>query len=143
MATIIELYSEYHRKKWFPDKYPDPFAELVDYLNESAIHDLVQSSKIEKNRGLLQIAFELSKLLPPRKFPDLYRDCIQVYQESLSPANCRPEFCYFHLRKLSNEQRTELWSNLMIGQGEINPECFIGITPELMSKKQPWICERN
>ncbi len=113
MATIFELYFEYHRKKWFPDKYPDLLAELVDYLNETAVSELVQRSKIEKNRGLLQIAFELSKLLPSRQFPDLYRDYIQVYRESLSPANCRPEFCYFHLRKISNDQRTELWSNLI------------------------------
>jgi hypothetical protein len=113
VATIFELYSEYQQKKWFPDKYPDPLAELVDYLNESAINDLVQRSKNEKNRGLLQIAFELSKLLPARKFPDLYRDCTQAYREKLSPANCSPEFCYFHLRKLPNDQRSELWSNLI------------------------------
>ena len=113
MATIFDLYFEYHRKKWFPDKYPDPLAELVDYINESAIHNLIQTSKIEKNRGLLQIACELIKLLPSRKFPDLYRDYNQVYQKSLSPANCRPEFCYFHLRELSNAQRSELWSNLI------------------------------
>jgi hypothetical protein len=112
VATIFELYSEFHRKKWFPDKYPDPLAELADYLDESAIHDLVQRSKTEKNRGLLQIAFELTKLLPSRKFPDLYRDYIQAYRESLTPPNCHPEFSYFHLRRLPNDQRSELWSNL-------------------------------
>lgn len=112
MATIFELYSEFHRKKWFPDKYPDPLAELADYLNESAIRDLVQRSKTEKKRGLLQIAFELTKLLPSRKFSDLYRDYIQAYRQSLLPPNCRPEFCYFHLRRLPNEQRSELRSNL-------------------------------
>jgi hypothetical protein len=106
MANIFELYSEYQRKKWFPDKFPDALGELVDYLNESAIRDLIQS-------GLHHIASELSKLLPARKFPDLYRDYIQVYQEALAPANCRPEFCYFHLRKLSGDQRSELWSNLI------------------------------
>jgi hypothetical protein len=113
MATIFELYSDYQRKKWFPEKYPDPLAELVDYLNETAIRDLIQRSQTEKNHGLLHIALELSRLLPARKFPDLYRDYIQVYQESLSPANCRPEFCYFYLRKLPNDQRAELWSNLL------------------------------
>jgi hypothetical protein len=113
MANIFELYSEFQRKKWFPDKYQDPFGELVDYLNESAIRDLIQRSQADKNPGLLQIGSELSKLLPARKFPDLYRDYTQVYQESLSPANCRPEFCYFHLRKLSGDQRRELWSNLI------------------------------
>ena len=112
MATIFELYSEFYRKKWFPDKYPDPLAELADYLNESAIRDLVQRSKTEKKRGLLQIAFELTKLLPSRKFPDLYRDYIQAYRESLLPPNCRPEFSYYHLRRLPNEQRSELRSNL-------------------------------
>jgi len=112
MASIFELYSEYQHKKWFPDKYPDALGELVDYINDSAIRDLIQKSQAEKNRGLLQIALELLKLLPARKFPDLYRDYNQVYQKALSPANCRPEFCYFHLRKLSGDQRNELWSNL-------------------------------
>jgi hypothetical protein len=113
MATITELYPEYHRKKWFPHKYSDALEELVDYLNEAAIRDLVQRSRTEKNQGLAEIAFELLKLLPPRKFPDLYRDYIQAYQQSLSPANCRPTFCYFHLRNLHNDQRNELWSNLL------------------------------
>lgn len=113
MATIFELYSEYKRKKWFPDKYPDPLAELVDYLNEGAIRRLAENARTDKNRGLLQIAFELSTLLPSRKFPDLSRDYIQAYQKFLSPANCRPEFSYFHLRKLSEFERNELWSNLI------------------------------
>lgn len=113
MANLFDLYSEYNQKKWFPAKYPDPLGELADYLNEGAIHDLAERSRIDKNRGLHQLAFELSKLLPSRKFPDLYRDYIQSYQETLSPADCRPEFCYFHLRKLPNHQRSELWSNLI------------------------------
>ena len=95
MATIFELYSEFHLKKWFPDKYPDPLAELADYLNESAIRDLVQRSKTEKNRGLLRIAFELTKLLPSRKFPDLYRDYIQAYRESLLPPIAAQNFVTF------------------------------------------------
>lgn len=113
MANVFELFSEYQQKKWFSHKYPDPLAELAEYLNEDAIRDLFQKSKTEKNHGLHQIASELFKLLPARKFPDLYRDYLQAYQETLSPANCRPGFCYFHLRKLSNDQRDELWSNLI------------------------------
>lgn len=113
MANIFELYSEYQQKKWFPDKYPDVLGELVDYINENAIRDLIQRSQSEKNHGLFQIAFELSKLLPARKFPDLYRDHSQAYKQSLSPANCRPEFSYFYLRKLPNDQRTELWTSLL------------------------------
>src|SRR5262245_54655274 len=97
MPAIIELYSDYHRKKWFPDKYPDPMGELVDYINEAAIRDLFQ----KQNPGMLQIAFELVSLLPKHKFPDLHRDFTQAYQESLTPAGCRPEFCYFYLRRLT------------------------------------------
>ena len=45
MANIIHLYSEYQRNKWFPQTYPDPFGELIDYINEDAIRGIIAESK--------------------------------------------------------------------------------------------------
>jgi hypothetical protein len=112
MANIIQLYSEYQHNKWFPKTYPDPFGELIDYINEEEIRRLVEQSKKSGNRGLLQIAFELSELLPSKRFRDAYSDYASVYEKKIAPAQCRPEFSYFHLRKLQREERTHLWNNL-------------------------------
>ena len=112
MANIIHLYSEYQRNKWFPQTYPDPFGELIDYINEDAIRGIVAESKKSGNRGLLQIAMELSHLLPMIRFRDSYKDFAAVYQKKLAPAGCRPQFSYFHLRNLELQERIQLWENL-------------------------------
>jgi hypothetical protein len=105
MANIIQLYSEYQRKKWFPKTYPDPFGELIDFINEEGIKEV-------RNAGLPQVAFELSELLPVIRFRDLYKDYAAVYEKKLGPAGCLPQFSYFHLRKSEQDERNRLWENL-------------------------------
>ena len=55
---------------------------------------------------------ELSHLLPMIRFRDSYKDFAAVYQKKLAPAGCRPQFSYFHLRKLELQERIQLWENL-------------------------------
>jgi hypothetical protein len=112
MANIIQLYTEYQRNKWFPKTYPDPFGELMDHINEEGIQSLISEYKKSRNRAFLQIALELSEWIPINRFRDAYKDYASVYEKKLAPAQCRPEFSYFHLRKLGREDRTQLWNNL-------------------------------
>jgi hypothetical protein len=112
MADIIELYSDYNRKKWFPKTYPDPVGELIDSINEEGIARIHHQSKQERNLGLLRIAIDLSELLPVIRFKDLYKDYSATYEKKLAPAECFPQFTYFHLRKLDTKERAQLWESL-------------------------------
>src|SRR6185503_8082021 len=101
---------EYHRKKWFPEKYPDPFDQFIDYISEGMINDLLESWKQKKQGSLLDVAHYIFGILPQIRFREIFRDYRRALSERLTD-DILPEFVFFHLRSLPNEQSSELWKS--------------------------------
>lgn len=101
---------EYHRKKWFPEKYPDPFGEFIDYVSEGMINDLFESWKQKKQGSLLDAAYYLFRILPQIRFHEIFLD----YRKGLSERiwnDILPEFGFFYSRTLAEEQSLALWTD--------------------------------
>jgi hypothetical protein len=101
---------EYHRKKWFPEKYPDPFGEFIDYISEGMINDLLESWKEKKKGPLLDAAHYLLRILPQIGFSEIFYDYRKALSERLTN-DILPEFAFFYLRTLPNEESSDLWTS--------------------------------
>ncbi|MCI0414973.1 hypothetical protein L0222_19530 [bacterium] len=104
-----ELFEEYHRKKWFPEKYPDPFGEFIDYISEGMVTDLITAWEREKRGAYLDVARAILQLLPEFQFREIWNDYRKSLSEKLS-GDVLPEFAFFFIRNSSEERSLELWN---------------------------------
>jgi hypothetical protein len=104
-----ELFEEYHRKKWFPEKYPDPFGEFVDYISEGMVSDLIAAWEQEKRAAYLHVARFILQLLPESQFREIWKDYSKALSEKLS-GDILPEFAHFFIRNFSEERSLDLWT---------------------------------
>jgi hypothetical protein len=100
---------DYHRKKWFPENYPDPFGEFIDYVSEGMINDLLESWKEKKKGSLLDAAHYLFRILPQIRYSEIFHDYRKALSERLV-IDLLPEFAFFHLRILPTEESSALWA---------------------------------
>ena len=104
-----DLFEEYHRKKWFPEKYPDPFGEFIDYISEGMVSDLIAAWEQEKRTSYLDVARFILQLLPEFQFREIWKDYRKSLTEKLS-GDVLPEFAFFYIRNSSEEISLELWN---------------------------------
>lgn len=104
--TLLE---EYHRKKWFPQKYPDIYGEFIDYISEGMLRDLLDNWKKKANPDLLFVARYIFEIIPSIQFIDLFIENRNAYSERLTSEKVLPAFLFYYLRSLPEEQSNELW----------------------------------
>ena len=104
-----DLFEEYHRKKWFPEKYPDPFGEFIDYISEGMVSDLITAWEQEKRATYLDVARLILQLLPEFQFREIWKDYHKSLSEKLS-GDILPEFAFFSIRNSPEEKSRELWT---------------------------------
>jgi hypothetical protein len=105
------LLEEYHRKKWFPDLYPDPFGEFIDSVSKSIIQDLVEASTRENTGSYLHIAYYVAQLLPEIQFREIHSDYRKAVLDPFTK-NVSPDSIFYAIRNSSEEQAGELWRAL-------------------------------
>jgi hypothetical protein len=104
-----DLFEEYHRRKWFPEKYPDPFEEFIDYISEGMVSDLITAWEQEKKDAYLDVARLILQLLPEFQFREIWTDFRKCLSEKLS-GDILPEFALFFIRNSAEEKSLELWN---------------------------------
>jgi len=102
---------EYHRKKWFPETYPDPFGQFIDYISEGMISDLLESWKRNKIGSQLDAGYYLLRILPQIQYRDLLADYRAALSKRISSMKLQPDFVLFYLRTLPQEQSKLLWND--------------------------------
>jgi hypothetical protein len=102
---------EFHRRRWFPNDYPDPYDEFVDYVSEGMITDLTEAWKQEKRNSYLNVAFYLLRLLPQIQFRDIFSEYKQAMSQTVTDG-VLPEFAYFWIRNSSEERGSQIWTKL-------------------------------
>ncbi len=105
------LLAEYHRKKWFPEKYPDPFGEFIDYISDDMISGIHESWKKDQLRNSLHTAYTIYRILPEVRFADLLAE-YRVSMRELLDENVLPEFALYHLRTRAEDPGDGLWDKL-------------------------------
>lgn len=103
------LLEEYHRRQWFPQKYPDIYGEFIDYLSGGMIQDLLEEWKKTKNPSLVFAAYFIFRLLPSIQFRDLFLENKRAYSETISEQRVSPAFLFYYLRSLPPESSLDLW----------------------------------
>jgi hypothetical protein len=101
---------EYQRKKWFPEKYHDPFGEFIDYVSEGMINDLLEAWKQKQQRSFLDAAHYLFRILPQIRYSEIFHDYRRALSQPLTN-EILPEFVFFYLRIFSTEQSAGLWTS--------------------------------
>ena len=107
---------EYHRKKWFPEKYPDPFGEFIDYISEGMVADLVVAWKRDQKGSYLDVARYLLQLLSEIQFQEPLADYRRALSQTLH-AGAHAESSFFALRNLNEEDSLLLWRDLQQWSG--------------------------
>jgi hypothetical protein len=102
---------EYHRKKWFPDAYPDPFGEFIDYISEGMISDLMNSWKQNKTGSQLDSAYYIIRILPQIEHRELLKDYRAAFSKHVSSLKILPEFAPYYARTLNEEQSRDFWDD--------------------------------
>ena len=102
------LLEEFHRKRWFPEKYPDPYGEFVDYVSEGMISDLRAAWQKERRGSYLDAARYILQLLPEIQFRDIYSEYRKALLDPLSE-NILPEFAFYWIRNSPEERASQLW----------------------------------
>jgi hypothetical protein len=110
-TTFRSLLEEYHRKKWFPDLYPEPFGEFVDYVSNGMIDDLVEASKREKRASYLPVAHYIAQLLPEIQYREIYSDYRNALLDPLSE-EVTSGAVFYAIRNSSEETAAGLWREL-------------------------------
>lgn len=105
MERLQRLLEEYQRKKWFPDRYPDPYGELIDILSVERLLELAAS----KDRRAVNTAYFLSRAVAPIQFPELWRDRIRAADSILEGSRVRPDSVFYYIRSLPENASRELW----------------------------------
>jgi hypothetical protein len=89
---------QYHERKWFSDRYPDPFGEFIDFVTEEFIRDADPF-----------IRRYIADILPARLHPELVRALQTGFQKTLTTRKLAPEFTFYYLRALEESESAVLW----------------------------------
>lgn len=89
---------QYHERKWFPERYPDPFGEFIDFVTE----EFIQSADPF-------IAHYIAGIVPLRSHPDLRTAYQHAFEKTLTSHLIRPEFVFYYLRALAETDGVPLW----------------------------------
>jgi hypothetical protein len=108
-TKLRSLLEEYHRKKWFPLKYPDVYGEFIDYVSDGMIQDLQEKFKEKRNPALIHIAHYIYQVLSSIQFHDLHVNNLKAYSDALMDGKVMPAFLFYYLRSLPREQSLNLW----------------------------------
>jgi hypothetical protein len=103
-----DLLEEFHRKKWFPEKYPDPYGEFIDYISEGMVSDLYEAWQKEKRGAYLDVARYILQLLVQIRYRELWKDYKKSLTEKLS-GTILPESISFYVRTSPDQEAAELW----------------------------------
>ncbi len=122
------LLEDYHAKRWFPQKYHDPFGELRDWITTERVREFQSEYEKAGKIELLAVAAYLAKLLPEVQYPDLFKEYKRAYGHALLEKSVLPPFTYYYLRALNEEQAHEVWQNLFQW------------TVQWRSALQDWLC---
>jgi hypothetical protein len=98
---------EYHRKKWFPDLYPDPYGELIDTLTIERILEFAES----KDRPSLAAGSYLARVLPQVEFPGLLKEMRTAISKPIYRKKIRADSASFYVRALDDAFSRELWTH--------------------------------
>lgn len=93
---LRRLIEEYQRKKWFPEKYPDPLDELVDFINQETVDALIAEQQPF-------VAYYLHSMIPLLQFREQYRDYLQAQKAG-------PRFPFYHVQL--TDEPDNLWATL-------------------------------
>ena len=80
---------QYHERKWFPERYPDPFDEFIDFINEEFIQNAEPF-----------IARYVADILPARLHPDLRAAYQRAFEKTFTSHCIHPEFVFYYFRTL-------------------------------------------
>lgn len=100
------LLEQYHRKKWFPDLYPDPYQELIDTLTPDRVLEFAES----KDRAVLAVGHYLAQILPQSQSRDLLKDLRTAMSTTLFQKPVTAGSVLYHLRALDAPSSRELWT---------------------------------
>ena len=101
----------YHRKKWFPQEYPDPFGEFIDYISEGMISDLMAAWEREKRGAFLDVAHYILRILPEIQYRELFSDYIKAMSRRVQ-GDVLPEFNFYWIRNLNEGESQQIWNSL-------------------------------
>ncbi len=110
-SKFRSLLEEFHRKKWFPETYPDPYGEFGDYISEGMISDLFLAWQKEKRGSYLDVARYILQLLPEIQFRDVFLEYRKALLDPLSE-NVLPEFAFYWIRNSGEESGSRIWNEL-------------------------------
>jgi hypothetical protein len=103
------LLEAYHRKKWFPDRYPDPYEEFIDYVSEGTIRDFITEWERTKNPKALHIAYYIYRILPTISLGDLFNEYRRAMAQNLPGQRITAEFVFYYLRSFPEDRANLLW----------------------------------
>jgi len=110
-SRLRELISAHLRKQYFPERYPDPYDELIDYLSVPKVKALISEAQESGDRSMISIASYLSRLLPIVHFSELFRDYQEAYGQRLGESGAGPDTVFYFLRSLEAASSVELWAS--------------------------------
>jgi len=106
------LLEEYQARRWFPQQYPDPFGELIDWITEERIREFQSEQERTKKRELLDVAAYLVRLIPAVRHPDSFKEFKKALSQSLLNKDVHPDSTFYYLRSLPEQQANLLWQSL-------------------------------
>ena len=106
---LRELLEDFHRKKWFIEKYPDPYGEFIDSVTDEMIRSLVSAFEKDKRGSNLDVAYYIFRLLPEIQFRDHHRDYQNAFAKPFHE-NVLPEFGLYWVRNAEEERSLILWN---------------------------------
>ncbi len=130
------LLEEHHRKKWFPQKYPDVYGGFIDYISEGMIQDLLDDWKKKSNPDSLFVAHYIFEIFPSIQFHDLFVENRNAYSEHLASEKVMPAYLFYYLRSLSEEQSRELWLNCKEWSGKWKTPMYDWLDAEIRWQKK-------
>ncbi len=109
---LRSLLEEYQARRWFPQQYPDPFGELIDWITEERIREFQSEQERTKKSELLDVAAYLVRLIPAVRHPDSFKEFKKALSQSLLNKDVHPDSTFYYLRSLPEQQANLLWQSL-------------------------------
>src|SRR5262245_29345825 len=85
---------EFHERRFFPQKYPDPYQEFIDFINQETVDSLIEESEA--------VAYYIYSIIPVIKFRDQFNSYSRAIQDK------HPGF--FDVRNAEDSQ--DVWQKL-------------------------------
>lgn len=102
---LRHLLEEYQRKKWFPDRYPDPYGDLMDTLTVPAILSFAEVG----DRPSLSTGYFLGRELAQVCFPELLKEVQHATSKGIGRPEIHPDSVSYFLRALDEGASRDLW----------------------------------